>query len=302
MFKNVEELVTQACNSNKKIYEIMIEQEMELSNVSKEAVLKGMDERYDIMEAAILKGIQGVQSTSGLTGYDAKKMDDYIKSGVFLTDETLLNAISYAIATNEVNASMGVICATPTAGSAGVLPAVLFSAKKKLGSSREDIINALFTAGAFGYIIANNAFISGAAGGCQAEIGSASAMAAGALAELAGGTPKQAANAMAIALKNLLGLTCDPVAGLVEVPCVKRNALGASNAIISAEMALAGIQSAIPYDEVISAMYRIGCAIPRELRETALGGLAMTDTGKRWKKKILCEKNHCTDSIYCTLK
>ena len=286
MFKNVEELVQQARDSNKKIYEIMIEQEMEVSGESKEQIIEAMHKRYEIMENAIIKGLQGVQSTSGLTGFDAKRMNDYVQSGVYLTDETLLNAISYAIATNEVNASMGIICATPTAGSAGVLPAVLFSAKKKLNAGKEDIVNAIFTAGAFGYIIANNAFISGAAGGCQAEIGSASAMAAGALTELAGGTPEQAAHATAIALKNLLGLTCDPVAGLVEVPCIKRNALGASNAIISAEMALAGIQSAIPCDEVISTMYRIGCAIPRELRETALGGLATSDTGKKWKKKI----------------
>lgn len=286
MFKNVEELVWQANASNKKIYEIMIEQEIEVTGESKEQIIKTMSERYDIMENAIRQGLKGVRSKSGLCGYDAKKMDEYIKSGKFLSDETILTAISYAISTNEVNASMGVICATPTAGSAGVLPAVLFSAKKKLGLNKEDIVNAIFTAGAFGYVIANNAFISGAAGGCQAEIGSASAMAAGALVELAGGTPEQSAHGMAIALKNLLGLTCDPVAGLVEVPCVKRNALGASNAIISAEMALAGIQSTIPYDEVISAMYRIGCAIPRELRETALGGLATTSTGKEWKKKI----------------
>lgn len=302
MFKNVEELVRQAQSEHKKIYEVMIEQEMELSSESREKIIETMNRRYDIMEDAIRKGLQGVESTSGMTGYDAQKMQQYILSGKYLTDETILNAMAYAIATNEVNASMGIICATPTAGSAGVLPAVLFSAKKRLNASREDIVNAMFTAGAFGYIIANNAFISGAAGGCQAEIGSASAMAAAALTELAGGTPEQCAQAMAIALKNLLGLTCDPVAGLVEVPCIKRNAMGASNAIISAEMALAGIQSRISCDEVILTMYRIGCAIPRELRETALGGLAVTQTGKMWKNKILNETNGCCDAACCSMK
>jgi L-serine dehydratase len=181
---------------------------------------------------------------------------------------------------------MGLICATPTAGSSGVLPAVMFAAQEKLQAEEEVVINHLFTAGAIGYIIANNASISGAAGGCQAEVGSASAMAAAALTEMAGGTPSQAAHAMAMALKNMLGLSCDPVAGLVEVPCIKRNAAGAVNAFAAAEMALAGVESRIPWDEVISAMYRIGLSMPISLKETALGGLAATETGKCWRKKI----------------
>ncbi|MDF2536370.1 MAG: sdaAA, partial [Bacillales bacterium] len=198
----------------------------------------------------------------------------------------ILDAVSKAVATNEVNAAMGTICATPTAGSAGVVPGTLFAVKNTLNPTREQMVHFLFTAGAFGYIVANNASISGAAGGCQAEVGSASAMAAAAIVEMAGGTPEQSATAFAITLKNMLGLVCDPVAGLVEVPCVKRNAMGAANAMVAADMALAGIQSKIPCDEVIDAMHRIGQTMPSSLRETALGGLAQTKTALRLQKEI----------------
>lgn len=198
----------------------------------------------------------------------------------------MLDAVSKAVATNEVNAAMGKICATPTAGSAGVVPGVLFGLKPRLEPSRKDMLNFLLTSGAFGFVVANNASISGAAGGCQAEVGSAAAMAAGATVELAGGTPQQSAEAFAICLKNMLGLVCDPVAGLVEVPCVKRNAAGASNAIVSADMALAGVTSRIPTDEVIEAMYKIGQTMPSALRETGRGGLAGTPTGQRLKQEI----------------
>ncbi|HJF67856.1 MAG TPA: L-serine ammonia-lyase, iron-sulfur-dependent, subunit alpha, partial [Staphylococcus kloosii] len=173
-----------------------------------------------------------------------------------------------------------------TAGSAGVVPGVLFGLKPRLNPSRRDMLNFLLTSGAFGFVVANNASISGAAGGCQAEVGSAAAMAAGATVELAGGTAQQSAEAFAICLKNMLGLVCDPVAGLVEVPCVKRNAAGASNAIVSADMALAGVTSRIPTDEVIEAMYKIGQTMPSALRETGRGGLAGTPTGQRLKQEI----------------
>lgn len=286
MFKNIAELVNLAETQNKKICEVMLEQEIKVTGLSKEELTNKMKDNYMVMKDAIEKGIQGVTSKSGMTGGDAKKLSDYRNNGKYLTDYTLISAICYAVATNEVNASMGLICATPTAGSSGVLPAVMFAAQEKLKVDEEAIINHMFTAGAIGYVIANNASISGAAGGCQAEIGSASAMAAAALTELAGGTPAQSAHAMAIALKNMLGLTCDPVAGLVEVPCIKRNAAGATNAFAAAEMALAGVESRIPWDEVISAMYHIGLCMPTALKETALGGLATTDTGKCWRKKI----------------
>jgi len=191
-----------------------------------------------------------------------------------------------AFSTSEVNASMGKICAAPTAGSSGILPAVIITAAEVLEADEKIKINALFTAAGIGRIIATHATISGAEGGCQAECGSAAAMAAGAVVEMAGGTPEQIFHAAAIALKNIMGLICDPVAGLVESPCAKRNASGAVNAFISAEQALAGIQSVIPFDEVVEAMKFVGKAIPYEFRETALGGIAATDTGKEITKRI----------------
>lgn len=286
MFRNIRELVAQAEEKGLRISDIMLLNEMETSGRTKDEILDEMMRSWQVMKQAAEKGIQGVTSYSGMTGMDAKRLDEYIAKGNTLTDITFLRAVNYAIATNEVNASMGIICATPTAGSCGVLPGVLLSLQKRLRKSDIDIVFALLTAGAIGYVVANNAFVSGAAGGCQAEIGSASAMAAAAAVELAGGTPRQAAHAMAIAMKNMLGLTCDPLAGLVEVPCIKRNAAGAANALTAAEMALAGIESHIPWDEVISAMYQIGLAMPLNVRETALGGLAATETGKQWKKKL----------------
>ncbi|MFV5901244.1 L-serine ammonia-lyase, iron-sulfur-dependent, subunit alpha [Staphylococcus gallinarum] len=286
MFKSVEELIALCESQNKKIHEIMLEQEMEVTGLSEAEIYAHMDKNLQTMENALEEGLKGVTSTTGLTGGDAVLLQEYIKSGKSLAGPTLLDAVSKAVATNEVNAAMGKICATPTAGSAGVVPGVLFGLKPRLEPSRKDMLNFLLTSGAFGFVVANNASISGAAGGCQAEVGSAAAMAAGATVELAGGTPQQSAEAFAICLKNMLGLVCDPVAGLVEVPCVKRNAAGASNAIVSADMALAGVTSRIPTDEVIEAMYKIGQTMPSALRETGRGGLASTPTGQRLKQEI----------------
>ncbi|KIL73532.1 L-serine ammonia-lyase, iron-sulfur-dependent, subunit alpha [Bacillus badius] len=286
MFKNAAELVKLAEDRQKKISDLMIEQEMEVSGKSREEIMELMGKNLDVMEQAIERGLKGVHSLSGLTGGDAVLLQQYIQKGNTLAGPLLLDAVSKAVATNEVNAAMGTICATPTAGSAGVVPGTLFAVQEKLQPSREEKICFLFTAGAFGYIVANNASISGAAGGCQAEVGSASGMAAAAITEMAGGTPSQCAEAMAITLKNMLGLVCDPVAGLVEVPCVKRNAMGAANAIVAADMALAGITSRIPCDEVIDAMYKIGQTMPSALRETAGGGLAATPTGRKLEAKI----------------
>lgn len=286
MFRNVAELVELAISKNKKISEIMIEQEIEVTGRSREEVFAFMDRNLTVMEEAVERGIKGVKSHSGLTGGDAVLMQKYIEKGNFLSGKTVLDAVSKAVATNEVNAAMGTICATPTAGSAGVVPGTLFAVKEKLNPTREEMIAFLFTAGAFGFVVANNASISGAAGGCQAEVGSASGMAAAAIVEMAGGSPEQCAEAMAITLKNMLGLVCDPVAGLVEVPCVKRNAMGAANAMVAADMALAGITSRIPCDEVIDAMYKIGLTMPTALKETAQGGLAATPTGRELEAKI----------------
>ncbi|MBA9025794.1 L-serine ammonia-lyase, iron-sulfur-dependent, subunit alpha [Peribacillus huizhouensis] len=286
MFRNVAELVARAESKQVKIAEIMIQQEMGFSGLPREKIIEKMDTNLTVMEQAIERGLKGVQSVTGLTGGDAVLLQQYIQTGKALSGNLLLDAVSKAVATNEVNAAMGVICATPTAGSAGVVPGTLFAVKEKLHPTRLEMIEFLFTSAAFGFVVANNASISGAAGGCQAEVGAASGMAAAAIVELAGGTPTQAAEAMAITLKNMLGLVCDPVAGLVEVPCVKRNAMGASNALTAADMALAGITSRIPCDEVIDAMYRIGQSMPSALRETAEGGLAATPTGRRLEAEI----------------
>ena len=286
MFRNVAELVELAISQNKKISDIMIEQEVAVTGRTREEVFSFMDRNLTVMEQAVERGLKGVTSHSGLTGGDAVLMQAYIEKGNFLSGETILDAVSKAVATNEVNAAMGTICATPTAGSAGVVPGTLFAVTKKLNPTRDQMIAFLFTAGAFGFVVANNASISGAAGGCQAEVGSAAGMAAAAIVEMAGGTPEQCAEAMAITLKNMLGLVCDPVAGLVEVPCVKRNAMGAANAMVAADMALAGITSRIPCDEVIDAMYRIGQSMPTALKETGEGGLAATPTGRELEAKI----------------
>ncbi|MGJ7922040.1 L-serine ammonia-lyase, iron-sulfur-dependent, subunit alpha [Neobacillus sp. LXY-4] len=286
MFRNVAELVELAEQNQVKIAEIMIRQEIEISGLTREEIIAKMDTNLTVMEKAVERGLKGVKSQTGLTGGDAVLLQNYINSGRALSGPLLLDAVSKAVATNEVNAAMGVVCATPTAGSAGVVPGTLFAVKNQLNPTRQEMIEFLFTAAAFGFVVANNASISGAAGGCQAEVGSAAGMAAAAIVEMAGGTPQQSAEAMAITLKNMLGLVCDPVAGLVEVPCVKRNAMGASNALTAADMALAGITSRIPCDEVIGAMYAIGQSMPATLRETAEGGLAATPTGRRLEAEI----------------
>lgn len=286
LFRNVKELVELANQENKLISQIMIEQEMLITKRTREEIMNQMDTNLTVMEEAVEKGLKGVHSTSGLTGGDAVLIQNYMKQGNPLSGMLLLDAVSKAVATNEVNAAMGTICATPTAGSAGVVPGTLFAVQNQLNPTREEMIRYLFTSGAFGFVVANNASISGAAGGCQAEVGSAAAMAAAAIVEMAGGTPQQSAEGFAITMKNMLGLVCDPVAGLVEVPCVKRNAMGAANALVAADMALAGVTSRIPCDEVIDAMFKIGQTMPSALKETARGGLAATPTGIALAEKI----------------
>ncbi|UOQ93185.1 L-serine ammonia-lyase, iron-sulfur-dependent, subunit alpha [Halobacillus shinanisalinarum] len=286
MFKNVAELIQLAESKGEQISEIMIQQEMEVKQVSREQVYAQMERNLDVMEKSVEDGLKGVKSHSGLTGGDAVLIQDYMRDQEPLSGNLLMDAVSKAMATNEVNAAMGTICATPTAGSAGCVPGTLFAVKNKLNPTRDQMVRYLFTSGAFGFVVANNASISGAAGGCQAEVGSAAGMASAAIVEMAGGTPAQSAEAMAITLKNMLGLICDPVAGLVEVPCVKRNAMGATNAIVSADMALAGVTSRIPCDEVIDAMHKVGQRMPTAFRETAQGGLAATPTGKQLEAKV----------------
>jgi L-serine dehydratase len=290
--QSMNELIEICTREQKTIGEIMLMMEIEKSGKDQETIISMMEERLLKMKEAVDSGINDSSTApSGISGGDAVKMKDYVNQGKALTGPYIRDSMTFSLATSECNARMGVIVATPTAGAAGILPGVLFSLHKNDGTSYRDLVMGLFTASALGYVIANRSFISGAAGGCQAEVGSATAMAAGTIVELKGGTPKQAVNATAIAMKSLLGLVCDPVAGLVEVPCIKRNVIGTSIAFSAADLSLAGIESRIPCDEVIEAMYMVGKNMPRALRETALGGLAMTETGKQVKERLFRKRS-----------
>lgn len=288
MFDSIKELVETATESGQPLSELIINAEVENSGVPRDEVWAKMKRNLNTMRQAVTKGQtgEGVHSPTGLTGGEAVKIREYRKHHTTLAGDTMMGAVQAAMATSEVNASLGVICATPTAGSAGTLPGVIEALQERLGLDEEALIRFLFTAGGFGLVIANHAGIAGATGGCQAEVGSASAMGAAAAVEAAGGTPQQSAEALSIAISNLLGLVCDPIAGLVEVPCVKRNAIGTANALVAADLALAGCVSKIPADECIMALDKVGKQMPTSLRETGMGGLAGTPTGQAIKAKI----------------
>lgn len=287
--RSMRELIEVCEQEQKNIGEVMLMMEAEKSGKDQQTIIGMMEERLIKMKESVDNGIKDASTApSGISGGDAVKMYDYVQQGKSLSGSYVSNAMSFSLATSESNARMGVIVATPTAGAAGILPGVLFSLHKNDGQPFKELVMGLFTASMLGLVIANRSFISGAAGGCQAEVGSATAMAAGTIVELKGGTPKQAVNATALAMKSLLGLVCDPVAGLVEVPCIKRNVIGTAIAFSAADMSLAGIESRIPCDEVIEAMYKIGKDMPRTLRETSLGGLAITETGEQVKDRLFC--------------
>ncbi|WP_210139566.1 MULTISPECIES: L-serine ammonia-lyase, iron-sulfur-dependent, subunit alpha [unclassified Staphylococcus] len=288
MYHSMREIIDYAVAQNTTFAEMMIHEEMELKGISRDEVRALMKQNLDVMREALEKGLSGdgVKSVTGYTGHDAVKLDRYNEDYHALSGHDMVEALKGAISTNEVNAAMGIICATPTAGSSGTIPGILFKLEKTHSLTEAQMIDFLFAAALCGKIIANNASVAGAIGGCQAEVGSASAIAAAAAVEIFGGTPEESGHAMALAISNLLGLVCDPVAGLVEIPCVMRNAIGSGNGLISADLALAGIKSRIPVDEVIEAMDRVGRNLPASLRETGLGGLAGTPTGEAIKKKI----------------
>ncbi|HCX0800941.1 TPA: L-serine ammonia-lyase, iron-sulfur-dependent, subunit alpha [Staphylococcus aureus] len=288
MFDSIRETIDYAVENNISFADIMVKEEMELSGKSRDEVRAQMKQNLDVMRDAVIKGTtgDGVESVTGYTGHDAAKLCDYNETHHALSGYEMIDAVKGAIATNEVNAAMGIICATPTAGSSGTIPGALFKLEKTHDLTEEQMIDFLFTSALFGRVVANNASVAGATGGCQAEVGSASAMAAAAAVAIFGGSPEASGHAMALAISNLLGLVCDPVAGLVEIPCVMRNAIGSGNALISADLALAGIESRIPVDEVIEAMDKVGRNLPASLRETGLGGLAGTPTGEAIKRKI----------------
>ncbi|WP_273327391.1 L-serine ammonia-lyase, iron-sulfur-dependent, subunit alpha [Vallitalea guaymasensis] len=290
-YKNGKELLAICKEKNLAIYDVAILNESINSSLTKEEIYNVMKNNLDIMKNSIEKGLDEKEKNikGFMIGGEAKKLKRFYENNKSICGKTMSKAISYALSVMEVNVSMGRIVACPTAGSCGVLPAVLLAVKEKFDLDEETVVKGLLTSSAVGIIIGKNACLSGAEGGCQAEVGSASAMAAAAIVEMLGGTPEQALNASAIALKNLMGLICDPVAGLVEAPCAKRNAIGTSNAMISAEMTLAGIRSIIPFDEVVIAMGKVGKMLPVNLRETAEGGIATTPTGRKLRKKIFGE-------------
>lgn len=287
VFNKGNDLLKLCEESSSKIYEIVIQKEMVLTNLSREDILNQMNKTLEVMKASATAALdKEVISVSGLTGGSSKKLEDYQKKNSTLSGVFINSAMAKALSTSEVNASMGRVCAAPTAGASGILPSAMLSAQEKLGASDEMLIYGLFTAAGIGEIVAKNATVAGAEGGCQAECGVAAAMAAAAIVEMAGGTPKQSLDAAGFALTNVMGLVCDPIGGLVEYPCSIRNASGVVNALISADLALADVYAPIPFDEVVDAMYKVGKALPESLRETALGGLADTPTAKELVKTL----------------
>lgn len=282
-----EELI-KICEENSiSLSEYAIRREMEDREVSREDLFLKMKKTLDVMRHGATEAREKeVYSVSGLIGGDGYKLQEYLKSGKSLTGDTMILAMAMALSSSEVNASMGRIVACPTAGSCGIIPAVILTAGERLGKSDEDLIKALFASSAIGMIIGRNATFAGAEGGCQAECGSAAAMAAGAVVEMMDGTPKMSLDAGAIVFKNVMGLVCDPVAGLVEVPCAKRNSSGAISALCTADLVMAGVESKIPFDDALSAMYKVGRSLPAALRETALGGVAVTKAGLELRKKV----------------
>lgn len=261
---------------NRSISDVMLLRETEHFEKDHQEVLNKMGHAWSIMKNSAKLAIGGnIVSMGGLIGGEAAEINKRRLNGTSPACGSLMSkAIAYAMGVLEVNSSMGLIVAAPTAGSSGVIPGSFLAIQEEMGLTDDAMIKALFNAGAVGYLIAYNATVAGAEGGCQAEVGSASAMAASAVTELLGGTPNQCLSAASSAIGNLLGLVCDPIGGLVEAPCQQRNAMGVSNALICAEIALSGIRNVVPFDEVVEVMYNVGKSMPHELRETALGGLA----------------------------
>ena len=273
-YHTLQELQDLAVQQKKKIWQIVQQEDMDASERTSEQSYEKMHQMYEAMKYADTSYNGNLRSASGRAGGDGEKLHEYNASGKNICGAFIGLVMEKAIKMGESNACMRRIVAAPTAGSCGVLPAVLLSYEEQFAATEEQMVQALYVAAGIGKVIAENAFIAGAAGGCQAEIGSAAAMSAGALAYLQGADPQTVMHAAALSLKNMLGLACDPVGGLVEVPCIKRNSYGAVNAVTSAQLALAGIRSAITPDDVIDSMRRIGNQMPTCLKETSEGGLA----------------------------
>lgn len=285
MYNNAKELLSECTNKNLPISEVVINDEVECTGATRKNIIRNMENVLDVMKKSI-SNLEEKGTMGGIIGGEAKKLDEYLKNKKTICGNTINKAMIRALAGAEHNASMGRICAAPTAGSSGIIPASIITGAEQLGCNDETIIRGLLTAAGIGKIIIQNATVSGAEGGCQAECGSAAAMAAAGLVEMAGGTPEMCLTAATIALKNVMGLICDPIAGLVESPCSKRNSSGAVNAMTSAELALSGISSVVNFDETVEAMYSVGRLMHPNLKETALGGIAVTETGVKLSRKI----------------
>ena len=292
-FTNGKQLLDLCSEKNISISQAMFLRETTYLEQDPVAVTQKMERAYEIMNQSIHRALnEDLVGMGGMIGGESKHLDALRKSGKNICGPLISKAITYAVGVLEVNASMGLIVAAPTAGSSGVLPGVLYAMQEEYNLEDAVIIQSLYTAAAMGYLITRNATTAGAEGGCQAEVGSASAMAAAAATHLMGGTVSQCLDAASFALINILGLVCDPVGGLVEIPCQNRNAMGASNALVSAEIALSGIQSVVPVDEAIEVMYRVGRSLPVQLRETSQGGTAVSPSAchackTKWKKPIV---------------
>lgn len=292
MYRTIQDLIDRANASDLSLSQIILNNEIAITHKGEQEVYSLLEKHYEVMIACSQKALGKPQKMiGGLISGQAFKQHEYKTP---ISGEFIKNVMSMAFSGSEVNASMGLVCAAPTGGASGVLPAVLIGTGKKLNSNRKQLLDALLVASGIGAVVTKNATVSGAEGGCQAECGVAAAMGAAAIVSLAGGTPEMCSNAVAIALINCMGLVCDPVAGMVQLPCSFRNASQAVNAIISADMALAGQNSVIPADEVIESMYRVGKQLPMELRETALGGIAITRTAQQTAENL----NHDDKSIF----
>ena len=283
---SMAEIFEKAEAGGKPFWQVVLDTDMEERQVTAEASLEKMRATWRAMLESVETYQGDRRSVSGLVGGDGARMRAYAETGETLCGPYLREVIATALCVGESNACMRKIVAAPTAGACGVLPAVLVPLYQEGRAGEEEIVEALYVSAGIGAVIGYRASIAGASGGCQAEIGTASAMAAGALTALWGGNVRQIGHAVAMALKNLMGLICDPIAGLVEVPCVKRNVIGAVNAVSCADMALAGIGSQVPVDEVIDCMGEVGSRLPVEFRETALGGLAATPFGQSVKQQM----------------
>ena len=288
MYNTGKELLEKCKELNLPISEIVLMDETQNTGAEREKIIKNMKAILKVMKNSTEGYEEKTEPTMGnIIGGEAKKLNSYMKNRKTICGDSINKAMIRALACSEHNASMGRICAAPTAGSSGILPSSIITVAEELNLGEDAMINGILTASGIGKIITQNATVSGAEGGCQAECGSAAAMAAAAIVEMAGGTPEMSLTAASIALKNIMGLICDPVAGLVESPCSKRNSSGTVNALISAELALAGIQSIINFDETVEAMYNVGIALHPDFKETAKGGIAATKTGKAIAKRIL---------------